>query len=117
MRIYALAAAALLLAGCETQQELHSYYMAQHPMQVCYKAITSQRDDIRQAAGAVLMQRGIDCNPYMPAIAARANANQAQINTGLMLMQAGRAQPAATPGLQANCRSYNRGTYIQTVCD
>lgn len=116
MRI-ALLAAALLLAGCETQQELQTYYMAQHPMQVCYKAITSPRDDIRQAAGTVLMQRGIDCNPYMPAIAARANASQAQLNTGLMLMQAGRAQPAPSSGLQANCRSYDRGTYTQTVCD
>lgn len=113
----ALLVSVALLAGCETQQELQAYYMDQHPMQVCYKAITSPRADIREAASMVLMQRRIDCNPYMPAITAQARANQAQLNTGLMLMQAGRAQPAPQPQTQINCRSVNRGTYVQTVCD
>lgn len=73
------------------------------------------KDD--SAAPDYLMQRRIDCNPYMPAITAQARANQAQLNTGLMLMQAGRAQPAPQPQTQINCRSVNRGTYVQTVCD
>jgi len=49
--------------------------------------------------------------------AARAQAQMAQ---GLLLMQAARPQPAPAPApatLNANCRSYDRGTYVQTVCD
>lgn len=117
MRALVIAFAACALAGCETQQELQDFYATQHPMRVCYKAMTSPRADIREAASTVLMQRRIDCGPYMGAIQAQARADQAQLSTGLMLMQAGRPQPAPAAGLQANCRTFDRGGYLQTVCD
>ena len=119
MRVLALVAAmgAAAIAGCETQAELVSFYMTAPPLRACEKAITSPRSDIRHAAASALESRRIDCQPYLGMIAARNQADQNQLNQGLMLMQAGRPTPAQAPAQSANCRTFNRGTYLQTVCD
>lgn len=117
VRRLSLAVVALILAGCETPAELTAYYMNAQPLHVCEKALVSPRSDIRAAAGEAIARRSIDCRPYVSLIAARQQANQAQLNQGLLLLQQARPQPSAPPSNQVTCRSFNRGTYIQTICN
>lgn len=107
-----------VIAGCASPEQLRQQAMNTSDPDLCYYAAAGDAN-VRQAAYYAIQQRGVNCNAYAAIVAARIQQNNNNAQLGLQLIQAGRPQPAPqTPqALNANCRSYNRGTYIQTVCD
>lgn len=114
-----------MMTGCAVYSPAESLAMARNSpdWELCYVAVSGRgQQNIRQAVYQVMQERRTDCNQHAALVqakmaqdSARSSANAA---AGLMLMQAGRAQPAPPqPAVQANCRTFNRGGYLQTVCD
>jgi hypothetical protein len=103
---YAIAAC-LVLAGCATGPE---YVASQSNYDVC--RLTMGGPHARNAEWEARM-RGLDCQPYYPAIQAQeANRNAAMTNA----IRALQPQPAP-PSRMLNCTSYRVGTTVQTTCN
>jgi hypothetical protein len=125
VRLAFLSAACAALAACATGptlQDLQQQAMNTPAPMLCYHAATAG-GRVQQAAFFAIAARSVDCNAHAAFVAARIQHDQAQamsqraeMITGLQLLQAGRPQLAA-PAFGAACRTYNRGGYLQTVCD
>lgn len=120
----AILAAAALLAGCAT------VYSPDQALQIarnspdwelCYVAVSGRgQDSIRGAVYQVMRERSTNCNQHAAIVQAKLAqdaANSAAVSqTGLMLMQAGRAKPAPMPQ-PVYCRTVPVGGGFNTVCD
>lgn len=114
--ILTVSATCTALVGCSTQEDLLKRAMVTPAPELCYYAAAGNAN-ARQAAYYAIQARAVDCNSYAAIVAARIQQNQAQSQLGLQLLQAARPQPVQAQPAPTNCRTYNRGTYLQTVCD
>lgn len=119
-------AAVVALAACAapmSPQEAYAIASRSADWELCYVAISGRGSaELRGAVNSVMQSRRVNCNDHAAIVSAKmrqdAANSAAQTQLGLQLMQAGQARPIAPqPAMSANCRSYNRGTYVQTVCD
>lgn len=128
MKTWVLGAAALAaLAGCAAPMshlQANDLAQASPEWELCYVAVSGRGQPVlRNAVYAEIDRRRIDCNQHMPMVLARMQADgikraddQAQLELGLRMMQAGQPKPApASPTV--TCRSQNMGTYVRTVCN
>lgn len=122
---YAAAFALIMLGGCASSPSpQQAMQMAGNTpdVELCYIVVSGRGSQVvRQAAYAELTRRRSDCNQHLPMLQARMQAeaarDQAQTNAGLMLLQMSRPAAVTTIPPTRYCRSVNRGTYVETVCD
>lgn len=122
MRLVLLAAVAV--AGCATpisRDEAMRRAYNTPDVDLCYLAATRRTEQVQlDAIHVVMQQRATNCSPYLgiiqARIAAQAQRDDAQMQLGLQLMQAGRAKPVPMPPTVV-CRSQQYGNSVQTVCN
>lgn len=118
-----IAAVAACLSACAVYSPAEALSIARNSpdWELCYVAVSGRgQQSIRQAVYQVMNERRTDCNQHTGLVQAKmqqdAANSAASTAAGLMLLQAGRPQPAPM-STGANCRTFNRGTYLQTICD
>ena len=121
------ACAAALVAGCATPMTYDEAYQVARgsaDWELCYVSVSGRgQPALRQAVNVVMSDRRTNCNQHVALVTARMRqdaadraSSDAMGQLGLQMMRAAQPRPAA-PGAPTECRSYNRGGYVQTVCD
>lgn len=112
------------LSGCAVMTLDQAMPLARNSpdWELCYVAVSGRgQQALRQAVYQVMRERSTDCSQHAALVSAKlgqdAASSAAQTQLGLQLLQAGRNRPTPAPAAPVTCRSFDRGTYIQTVCN
>lgn len=125
MRTALIVLACAVAAGCATgPSPAESAAIARNSpeWELCYVAVSGRGTQaLRSAVYSEMSSRRTDCNQHAGLVQARLQADaakrQQESAAGLQMLQMARPQQPAAASTGANCRSFWRGTYWQTVCD
>jgi nitrous oxide reductase accessory protein NosL len=116
-RAVALLAVTVVLAGCQSVEQLRALAPQQTDYTICESLVTGH-PGMRQVAAEEMQRRRLDCSPYQASIGMRQQQSAAQTATGLQLLQMSQPQPVMPlmrPPL--SCSSRNVMGTIYTDCN